>query len=119
MRNKYFFKLFLFLFIPYLDSLAYSNYHAQLIDLEEPQVSQGDGLFEIKTKDALLSYEIVEKKADYFAFKLKNLTFGDYSEQVLYAAPLFTGKLEFSIHRIQFSFDIAQNKSSLKYKIYF
>jgi hypothetical protein len=98
---------------------ALYDYHSLLIDFEEPVRTQGAGLFEAKTKDALLSYSVVEERADYFTFKLKNLTFGEYSDQILYVAPLITGRVEFSIHRVSFTYDFVENKTKIKYKIMF
>ena len=105
--------------MPFTKAFAGYSYYSLLVDQEEPQVSLGKGKFESKTKDAFFSYEQVEERADYFAFKLKNLTFGEYTEQVLYAAPLITGRVEFSIERINFYFDYNNQKSGVKYKIGF
>lgn len=100
-------------------AFAEYSYFSLLIDEEEPVISLHQDKLEAKTKDALLSYEFIEERADYFAFKLKNLTFGEYTDQVLYVAPLFTGRLEFSIHRFNFYHDELAKKSGLKYKIKF
>ena len=119
MKDKLLLFILTLIWGPCLKVYALYDYHSLMVDFDEPVVSQGEGLFQLKTKDALLSYDYVEERADYLTFKLKNLTFGDYTDQVLYVAPLFTGRLEFSIQRVRFTYDYAENKSHVKYKIMF
>lgn len=101
-------------------SISFGSYFENsYLDLEEPEVTKGSGQLVSKTKDALLSFDFIENRADYFVFKLKNLTFGDYSEDVLYIAPFFTGKLEVSMYDVHLYYNHFQNKTGLKYKIKF
>ena len=72
-----------------------------------------------KTTDALLSYDLVERRADYFVFKLKNLTFGEYSDQVLLFAPVVTGKVEVRAYDLKFYYDYKKSKSGVKYTFKF
>ena len=59
----------------------------------------------LKTKDPLFSYGLVEERAEYFAFKIKQLTFGEYTEQVLFISPLITGNLEFHAMDMKFYYN--------------
>lgn len=94
--------------------------YSTLLDKEEPEVSLlGNGKLIDKTKDALLSIDYIEKRADYFVFKLKNLTFGEYTDNVMYIAPLATGKVEFSMYDVNVYYDHFKNKSGIKYKFSF
>ncbi len=90
-----------------------------ILDIEEPQRSQGEGKLVSKTKDALLSFDYIEKRADYLVFKLKNLTFGEYSENVMYIAPIITGNLEVNVHGVNIYYDHFSEKSGFKYKFKF
>ncbi len=90
------------------------------LDAEEtPKSLYQDKALDI-TKDALLSVDFIENRANYFIFKLKNLTFGEYSENVLYIAPLVTGKFQFSMFKLDFYYDhFNNNKSGVKYTVSF
>ncbi len=96
-----------------------STFNYKYFDTEEPQFSRGKGKLATKTKDALLSFDYVEERADYFVFKLKNLTFGEYSDNIMYIAPLVTGNIEFSMYDINIYYDHFSDKSGFKYKIKF
>lgn len=98
---------------------AGNSYFSSLVDNEEPAVSPYQNMFQSKTKDALLSYNLIEERANYFVFKFKTLTFGEYTDQLLYAAPLVTGKVEFSISRINFYYNHFSNETGIKYKMKF
>ncbi len=89
------------------------------LDQEEPPKSKAQGKLVSKTKDALLSIDYIEDRANYFVFKLKNLTFGDYSDEVMYLAPIVTGNLEFKVQGVNFYYDHFSEKSGFQYKIKF
>ena len=84
-------------------------------DSNEPQVSQGKGKLFNKTKDALLSFEHIEERANYFIFKLKNLTLGEYADEALILAPFITGNISFRVKDITLNYDYHLNRSSLNY----
>ena len=95
-------------------------YDERYFDLDEPADSVGKGKLVSMSKDALMSFDYVEKRADYFMFKLKNLTFGEYSDNVLYIAPVLIGKVEVNIHGFRLYYDhLNDQKSGFKYKVKF
>lgn len=98
---------------------ASTSLYQSFIDREEPQKTLGEGKLVSKTRDALLSFDYIEQRADYLVFKIKNLTFGEYSDNILFIAPLVTGNVQFSMYDINFYYDHLDNKSGFKYKIKF
>ncbi len=84
-------------------------------DSSEPEVGQGSGQLVNKTKDALLSIDHIEERANYFVFKLKNLTFGEYSDEAMILAPFITGNISFKVNDITLNYDYYLNRSSLNY----
>lgn len=72
-----------------------------------------------KTRDALLSYDIVEERANYILHRVKNMTFGEYSDHVLYLAPIASGHVEMKVYDINVYYDHFAQKSGFKYKIEF
>ena len=113
MKNIYVFLLM----IPFSVSANYVNTY--LLDLEESDKNENQSKAGVKTKDALLSIDAVEERADYLVFKLKNLTFGEYSEDVMLIAPLVTGELEFSANEFKVYYNHFQNRGGVKYKYTF
>jgi hypothetical protein len=108
------------IFIFLLSSSVEANtFQYHYFDLEEPQRTLGKGKLVSKTKDALFSFDYIEDRADYLVFKFKNLTFGEYTDSLMYVAPLVTGNIEFSMYDINFYYDHFSSKSGVKYKIKF
>jgi hypothetical protein len=89
------------------------------LDLEEPQKTVGEGKLVSKTKDALMSFDYIEDRADYLVFKFKNLTFGEYTDDIMYISPLVTGDIQISMYDINIYYDHFNSKTSFKYKIKF
>lgn len=116
------FRLLLFIFIISSSRccLASSNYYDELFKPEEFYLkNKFQSQFAERTKDALLSYDYIEDRADYLVFKLKKLTFGEYSDHVLYLAPLVTGKVEINAYRVNIYYDSLASKGGIKYKVKF
>ncbi len=96
------------------------SYEDKFYDLEEPTYNKHQKKAFRKTRKALLKIDAIEERANYFVFKLKNLTFGEYSDNIVYLAPIMTGKLEFSVHKFNFYFDhLDNNKGGVKYSLKF
>ena len=70
-------------------------------------------------REALMSYDIVEERAEYFIFKIKKLTFGDYTDQVLILSPLITGNFEFHAMKMKFYYNYNKRRAGVKYDIHF
>jgi hypothetical protein len=90
------------------------------LDTEEAQVSLvQDKALDI-TRDALLSIDYIENRTNYFLFKLKNMTFGNYTDEVMILAPFVTGRFEFSMYDLSFYYDhFNNNKSGVRYSVRF
>ncbi len=109
-------KLILGLFFIFLSSTCFGKIY---LDEEEYPISKYQSKVFDKTRDALLSVDYIEERADYFVFKLKNLTFGEYAEDVMYVAPLFTGRFEVRAFNFNLYYNTFQEKGGLKYKVSF
>lgn len=93
-----------------------SSYNIESHNLDDYYASEKNKKKMVKkTTDALLAYDLIERRADYFVFKLKNLTFGEYSDQVLFLAPVVTGKVEVRAYNLNFYYDYNRSKSGVKY----
>jgi len=90
-----------------------------LIETEEYPISLYQDKMLDKTKDALLSFDYIEDRADYLVFKLKNLTFGDYSDNVMYVTPLVTGSVVMSAYNFNVYYNHFQKKSGVQFKVKF
>ena len=90
-----------------------------MLEVEESYKNNNQDKLLTKTKDALLSFDHVEERADYFVFKLKNLTFGEYSENVMYLAPVLSGNVEFQAQNFNFYYNHFQDKGGVKYSLSF
>lgn len=98
---------------------ANNAYFSQLLEQDEPEVSISQGDAANKTRDALLSYDLVEERANYFARKLRRMTFGEYADQVMIVAPFLTGQLEFNVSDIRVYINAHQSTSGLEYRLSF
>ena len=73
-----------------------------------------------KTRDALLAYEQIESRVDYLLFKLKNSTFGQYSEHILFITPFITGNIGLSANNFNFYYKHHDSKrAGIEYSVQF
>lgn len=101
-------------------SLGTQAYYPETrLDQEEPEVGARQSLMLDRTKDALLSFEHIEERAEYFVFKLKALTFGDYTEDVMYIAPVITGNVELRAYNMNVYYNHFQSKGGVRYQLKF
>ena len=112
------FSTYIFILFLYSNSSIATSYTG-FVELEEPQVSRVQSQFLDRTKDALLSYDYIEERADYVIFKLKNITFREYTEHILYFAPLVTGNVQVRLNDFDIYYDYNSAKSGFQYKIRF
>jgi hypothetical protein len=89
------------------------------VEIEEPPVSRVQSQYLDRTKDALLSYDYIEERADYMIYKIKNMTFREYSDHVLYLAPIVTGSVQVRVNNFDIYYDYNSAKSGFKYKVRF
>ena len=99
--------------------MANSGYHASLLEPDEVLLTSARNDLPTLTRDALMSYDKVEERANYFVFKLKNMTFGDYTDQVLIITPFITGQLEFTFNEVNFYYDHQGSESGFRYELRF
>lgn len=110
------------MFMTFYSTICWASYvtsYELLVENEEPEISKYQSKFLDKTKDALLKIDHIEERADYFIFKLKNLTFGEYSDNVLYLAPLVTGDIQVQAYNFNVYYNHLQDKGGIKYKVSF
>ena len=99
---------------------VFANYaDTYLLDIEEPQVNPHQSKAGSRTTAALLSIDAVQERADYLVFKLKNLTFGEYSDDVMIITPFLTGKIEFNANRFNLYYSHFQNEGGVNYNLSF
>jgi hypothetical protein len=112
-------KIYLILSISLISLNSYSSYIEHNLDYEEPEVGASQGLMLDRTKDALLSFDYIENRADYFIFKLKNLTLGEYTDDLMYIAPALTGNVELRAYNMNVYYNHFQNRGGIRYKLEF
>jgi len=71
------------------------------------------------TRNAIMSYDVVQKKADQFGKKIQELTLGDYTEEVLVFSPLVTGQVTFSAMDLDFYIDTRHERGGVEYNFKF
>ena len=72
-----------------------------------------------ETRDALLSYELVQEKTNYWGYRLEKMIFGDHVDKFLIFSPLITGKVEFKALDLNFYVDTRKSKGGVKYTFNF
>jgi len=72
-----------------------------------------------ETRDALLSYEIIQQKTQYWGNRVEKLLLNDYSEKIFIMAPLITGRLEISALDLNFYVDTRQERGGVRYSYNF
>lgn len=90
-------------------------YAQMLEELPQEEKSYGDGKMFRQTQNALMKYEIIQEKSEYWGNRLEKMLLGDYADKVLIIAPLVTGKLQFSALDLNFYIDAREEKSGVKY----
>jgi hypothetical protein len=68
-----------------------------------------------ETRDALLSYELVQEKTNFLSQKLEKMLLGGYTEKFLIFAPLITGKVEFRALDVNFYVDTRSSRGGVNY----
>ena len=114
-------KLFLCLILSicFGQNVLAEDLYDSFLDNEEIDFNSNQTKFVDKTKDALLAVDFIEKRANYLAFKIKNLTFGNYSDHLIYVAPFITGKVEVKMYDFDLYYDHLSTKSGVNYKYTF
>ena len=69
---------------------------------EQPQRNRYQDKLARKSQAALMSFKRVKTRLKYFEFKIKKMTFGEYTDDVLLLTPLVTGKFELNINKLNF-----------------
>tara|TARA_Y100000768_G_scaffold388784_1_gene387171 strand:+ start:13969 stop:14316 length:348 start_codon:yes stop_codon:yes gene_type:complete len=95
---------------------------AQAYELEETprQVGVGNNKAANYTRDALLSYDAVVERSDYLIYKFKQLTFGEYADQLMILAPLISGRVEFQAYKdVNFYYNSFSQSGGFRYSINF
>lgn len=72
-----------------------------------------------QTRDALLSYDLVQQRTNYWGKRLEKMIFGEYAENFLFLTPLVTGKVEFRVVELDFYVDARKEKSGVNYTFNF
>ena len=67
------------------------------------------------TQDALMGYEIVQKKTQYWTKRLERTLFGDHADKFLIIAPLVTGQVEFNAMDLNFYVNAREEESGVRY----
>ena len=67
------------------------------------------------TRDALLSYDIVQERKEYWETRLQNLIMGEFAEKLIFLSPFVTGKLEFRANDLRFYVDARHEESGVQY----
>jgi len=99
---------------------VFGNYtNTYLLDREDSQVNPHQNQAGNRTTAALLSIDEVQERADYFVYKFKQLTFGEYSDDVMIIAPFITGRVEFSANRFNLYYSHFQNEGGVNYNLSF
>lgn len=98
-------------------ALADANILAEFIsDSNYTEANPNQNKFLDLTKDALLSYDRIEERTNYFAMKIKNRTFGEYTDNILVLAPALTGKVLLKVYGVEFKYSHFKNqRTEMKY----
>lgn len=113
-------KILLILTIFCFNVHANDYYSYRLYFQEEPESSRlNEGHAIDRTRSALMRFDIVQKRAEYFTRKLKNMTFGEYTEDIMIIAPLLTGELEFNVNDINVFIDHNSERAGFRYRYRF
>lgn len=75
-------------------------------------------MYQYSTK-ALFSYKSVKDRSDYLVSRIKEKTFGDYTDQLGYLVPIATKRFEFDLLKCKVYFDAKDEKSGISYSYNF
>lgn len=99
---------------------AHANYIEQyLLELEEPQRNENQSQFQNTTRDALFAMDGFQERANHLVLKLKNLTFGEYADEVMILAPFVTGDIEFQAMQLRFYYNHFDSEGGVRYQLSF
>ena len=82
---------------------------------EQNYIEYSDGKIFRSTRNALMKYDLIKEKSDYWGRRLEKFVLGDYSEKFLVVAPLLTGKFEFNALDMNFYVDARSEESGIRY----
>lgn len=105
---KYFVVLVLFIFCPVCMAQFASDSSTKSTEYSDQKMFR-------QTRNALLKYDFIQKRTEYWGKRLEKMLLGDYGQKVLIIAPLVTGKLEFNALDLNFYIDARAEKSGVRY----
>lgn len=70
-----------------------------------------------RTKEALMSYEVVEERTEAILNEIRHSAFGEYAEKMAVLMPFVTGKIEFKVDELAFSYNHFSEKANLDYAL--
>lgn len=68
-----------------------------------------------QTQQALMGYEIVQQKTQYWSKRLEKTLFGEHAEKFMIIAPLVTGRVEFNAMDLNFYVNAREEESGVRY----
>lgn len=101
------------LFILFLSQLSFASLNFDDDSFSKNEYSGSDALR--NTQDALMGYEIVQEKTNYWTKRLEKKLFGDYADKFLILAPFVTGQLEFNALDLNFYVNAREEESGVRY----
>jgi hypothetical protein len=84
-------------------------------EVDEDFTGYETGTMMNQTRDALLSYDLIQEKTNFWGKKLEKMLLGGYTEKFLIFAPLITGKVEFRALDVNFYVDTRRERGGVKY----
>lgn len=71
-------------------------------------------------RNALMSYDHIEERANFLIYKFKKLTLGEHADKFLILAPIATGRIEFQAYRdLNFYYNSFSQSGGLRYNVDF
>lgn len=113
-------KIITILFIFSFSACCLANYvETYLLEGGDNQFNPNQGQAANVTRDALMSVDGVQERADHFVYQIKKLTFGDYTDDILIITPFITGDVQFTANDFNVYYNHFQNRGGVEYNINF
>lgn len=110
----------IFIIILLFTSSAFASYVDQyLLEIEESDYNANQSQAGNKTRDALMSINSIQERADYFVYRLKKLTFGEYTEDIMIITPFITGEIEFNADQFNIYYNHFSSRAGVRYNVTF
>tara|TARA_Y100000768_G_scaffold388233_1_gene382924 strand:+ start:3085 stop:3429 length:345 start_codon:yes stop_codon:yes gene_type:complete len=111
--------VFLITFLCSLSGLAEVNLYHHYVERHQSPVNPHQDEAADRTRDAIMALPGMQERADQLLYKLQQNTLGEYTDEFMMLSPLFTGRLEFNVMKMNIYYRHHSEKAGVEYQYRF